>query len=384
MIDWESDGTHVVLNPRLPAGEQTRLERWVAATSLTSHVWLASSGRSGERKLVALSKTALLASAASVNRHLGASSEDVWCKPLPSFHVGGLGIEARASLSGSKVVELENWNPEQFALLCERSQVSLASLVPTQVWDLVNAGLRPSGRMRAIVVGGAAMPFAIYQRARELGWPLLPSYGMTECASQIATASLQSLDAKHDELPPLFLLSHLQARQESDGRLAFAGTSLLTLYLIEREGSVVFEDPKQDGWFTSDDFGSVLTYDGSTVIEVAGRTSDFIKVGGEAVYLSRLDEVLEGIVRASQLPDAALFSHQDERLGSVIHLAVATTDPASARRVRDLFGQSVLPYERPRRLFMVSSIPRSELGKLLRQRLIEELHGSGATEVGQS
>lgn len=385
MIDWESDATHVVLNPRLPAGEQTRLERLVAGTSLASHVWLASSGRSGERKLIALSKTALLASAASVNRHLDASSEDVWCKPLPSFHVGGLGIEARASLSGSRVVELDVWNAEKFVALCERSDVSLASLVPTQVWDLVDARLKPSARMRAIVVGGAAMPSALYQRSRELGWPLLPSYGMTECASQIATASLQSLDAKLDDLPPLFLLSHLRARREPDGRLAFAGTSLLTLYLIERDGSVVFEDPKQDGWFTSDDYGTLLMHEGVTVLDVAGRAGDFIKIGGEAVYLSRLDEVLDGIVRASDLPDAAVFSHPDERLGTVIHLAVATADPASARRVRDLFAQSVLPYERPRRLFMASSIPRSALGKLLRERLVEELQtGSGATEVRQS
>lgn len=374
MIDWKSDGTHVVLNPRIPAAEQARLERIVTEPSAPrSHVWLASSGRSGARRLVALSKPALLASAASVNRHLGASSRDVWCKPLPSFHVGGLGIDARASLSGSRVVELDRWDPKQFLALCERSAATLASLVPTQVWDLASAGLKPSRRMRAIVVGGAAMPAALYKRARALGWPLLPSYGMTECASQIATASLQSLEAKADQLPPLLLLSHLRARREPDGRLSFAGSSLLTLYMTERDGIAVFEDPKHDGWFTGEDHGSLLEHDGSTAIEVAGRASDFIKIGGEAVYLSRLDEILEEVIRAAGLPDAAVISHPDARLSSVIHLAVATSDAGLATRVRDLFSQSVLPYERPRRLFMVETIPRSALGKLLRQAMVEEL-----------
>lgn len=383
MIDWESDRTHLLLNARIPLGERTRLEQIIAnSPAPASHIWLASSGRSSERKLVALSKPALLASAASVNCHLGASSADAWCKPLPSFHVGGLGIEARANLSGSRIVELDSWDPGQFLALCERSDVSLSSLVPTQVWDLVSAGLQPSRRMRAIVVGGAAMPAALYQRARALGWPLLPSYGMTECASQIATASLQSLDATVDQLPPLILLSHLRARRESDGRLSFAGTSLLTLYLAERDGKAVFEDPKQDGWFTSEDYGSLLTHDGSTAIEVAGRASDFIKIGGEAVYLSRLDEILEEVVRASGMPDAAVISHPDERLSSVIHLAVATSDVASAKRVRDLYAQAVLPYERPRRVFMVRSIPRSALGKLLRQNLVEEMRSDlRVTEV---
>jgi len=279
-------------------------------------------------------------------------------------------------------VELDSWDPKQFLALCERSEASLASLVPTQVWDLVEAELQPSPAMRAIVVGGAAMPAALYQRARALGWPMLPSYGMTECASQIATASLQSLDVKADQLPPLLLLSHLRARREPDGRLSFAGSSLLTLYMTERDGKAVFEDPKHDGWFTGEDYGSLLEHDGSTAIEVAGRASDFIKIGGEAVYLSRLDEILEEVVRASGLPDAAVISHADERLSSVIHLAVATSDAGLAKRVRDLFSQSVLPYERPRRLFMVKSIPRSALGKLLRQNLVEELRSdSRVTEV---
>jgi O-succinylbenzoic acid--CoA ligase len=102
VIDWRSDESHLLLNPRMPREERRRLESYVVP--LKAHVWLATSGTSGALKLTALSKKALLASAASVNRHLQSYSKYVWCCVLPTFHVGGLGIYARALLSGARVV----------------------------------------------------------------------------------------------------------------------------------------------------------------------------------------------------------------------------------------------------------------------------------------
>src|SRR5687767_8020692 len=103
MIDWRSDESHVLLNPRMPEEERQHLERLV--TPLPAHVWLSTSGTTGALKLVALSKRALLASAAAVNRRLESTAQDVWCCVLPTFHVGGLGIHARAFLNGARVVE---------------------------------------------------------------------------------------------------------------------------------------------------------------------------------------------------------------------------------------------------------------------------------------
>ncbi|HXI14443.1 MAG TPA: AMP-binding protein [Thermoanaerobaculia bacterium] len=377
MIDWENDKSHVLLNPRMPGEERARIQQIVAETSaLASHIWLASSGRSGEARLVSLSRSAIFASAAAVNRHLRATSSDIWCKPLPSFHVGGIGIYARAKLTASPLFELDQWDATSFVALCGAERVSLSSLVPAQLWDLVNLQLKPPTALRAILVGGAALPVGLYQKARELGWPVLPSYGMTECASQIATATLESLAEESNQLPPLRLLCHLGAREELDGRLSFTGTSLLTLYLKERDGKAVFEDPKKNDWFTSDDRGSVQIIGDATFVHVAGRTDDFVKIGGEAVYLSRLDQILDDVVRSSKFPDAAVYTSPDERLGSVIHLAVHTDDLKIASAVREALSLRVLPYERPRELLLVDSIPRSPLGKLLRQKLVEELPGA--------
>ncbi len=341
-IDWRSDESHVLLNPRMPEEEQQRLRSFVV--DLPSHLWLATSGTTGSLKLVALSKRAVLASAAAVNRHLQARSADVWCCVLPRFHVGGLGIDARAFLTASRVVTA-SWDAQRFA---EMHEVTLASLVPAQVSDLVRANLRPPCAMRAIVVGGGALSRELYDAGRVLGWPLLPSYGMTECASQVATATLRSAE--------LVMLDHLEARAE-DGRLAFRGESLLTGYGTEQG----FVDPKVDGWFVTEDLGTIE----GRKLRVEGRRGDFVKIGGESVDLGRLDTILASFAGSQ----AALLAVPDERLGFVIHLVVAEAQDGEG--LARQYNERVLPFERARRVHRVVEIPRTSLGKLSRRRLME-------------
>lgn len=327
MIDFQSAESHLLLNPRIPSAERARLEKMVP--NLDAHVFVATSGSTGDIKLVALSKRAILASAAAVNERLDVTSRDVWAAVLPPFHVGGLGVYARCQLAGARALPMP-WNPRAFA----ESEATIASLVPAQVRDLVAARLQPSDTLRAILVGGG-----IFNVDRG-EWPTLPSYGMTECCSTIAVNDT--------------LLGHIDARREDDGRLAFRGPSLFTGYATDQG----LADPKIDGWFVSDDFGEV---DGRT-LRVFGRAGDFVKIGGESVDLKRLDRIVHELAG----DDAAIVAVPDERLGHVIHLATLI-EPSFV----DAFNERVHPFERIREVHRVESIPRSPLGKLLRAQLAE-------------
>jgi o-succinylbenzoate---CoA ligase len=343
LIDWTSDESHVLLNPRMPADEQERLRSFVI--DLPGHLWLATSGTTGSLKLTALSKKAILASAAAVNRHLQSDASDVWYCVLPTFHVGGLGIYARAFLSGARVFA-SSWSARDFA---GSEEMTLASLVPANVSDLVQLELRAPRQLRAIVVGGGSLEAGLYAAARALGWPLLPSYGMTETCSQVATATVSS--------PELVLLDHVEARVEAEGRLAFRGASLLTGY--GTEGG--FVDPKIDGWLITEDLGSME----GGVLKVMGRRGDFVKIGGESVDLTRLDAILASIAGTH----AAVVVAPDARLGHVIHLVVDST--LQPDEVAAAFDARVHPFERARGVRRVLEIPRTPMGKLRRSELLE-------------
>ena len=356
VIDFGSDETHLLLNPRLPDADREALERLAAgAPSLRAHVWIATSGTTGALRLVALSKQAILASAAAVNQHLSIVSRDVWLNVLPVFHVGGLGIEARATLSESRVIR-SAWDARQFLRTIAAEHVTLSALVPAQVRDLVLLGERVPPSLRAIVVGGGALSPDLYSSARSLGWPVLPSYGMTETCSQIATAIADD--------PAMRLLPHVSARVGEGQRLAFRTASLLTGYAyFDSRGRAAFSDPKTGGWFVSQDLGSI---DGD-ILRVFGRAGEFVKIGGESVDIARLDAILDS-VRGSI--DAAIVAVESERLGHIIELATTADDVSN---VVNAFNERVLPFERIRAVRRVGEIPRSPLGKLLRARLATEL-----------
>jgi O-succinylbenzoic acid--CoA ligase len=362
---WDGPDTELLINPRLPAGDLDRFRRLVErAGPLPGHIWLATSGSGGRLKPVALSREAVLASAAAVNAHLESSDRDVWLDPLPIFHAGGLGIHARAHLSGARVVTIERWSPSEFCASAVREGATLSALVPAQVFDLLRAGLRAPTSLRAVVVGGGALGSSLYDRARALEWPLLPSYGTTECASQAATADLDSL--LWISLPPLRALPHLTLRTDPAGRIEMRGASLFTGYATE-DGLV---DPKTDGWWRSDDLGSVE----NGVVTVTGRAGgdDVVKVLGESVALTALDQTLEAVMLDLRVVgEAALFAVPDQRAGAALRLACAGLDAPSAERLRAEFNRRVAPYERVTGLVAVGRIPRTALGKVVRRELRE-------------
>jgi O-succinylbenzoic acid--CoA ligase len=266
--------------------------------------------------------------------------------------------------------ELGSWNAKNFAELAEQVKATLVSLVPSQVFDLVAQSLIAPSSLRAIVVGGGALTADLYAAARNLGWPVLPSYGLTECGSQVATASPIEQNKKSGsgfDLPPVFLLPHV--RVESDGilPLKIQSPSLLTGLVNLDEGDGIFVDPKIDGWFETEDFATVQLVAGRPALLLQGRGPDFVKIGGESVSLSQLEAKLESVrIEINYSWDVALVAVDDSRLGSVIRLLAAPAPAAARQQLLDAYAARVLPYERIRKVVEVEQIPRSSLRKLLR------------------
>ncbi|WP_347356130.1 AMP-binding protein [Bdellovibrio sp.] len=380
-LDLYSADNEILLNPRWPEADYQALYKLAKDTqellNLQGHVWIATSGSTAQSvsatKLVALSKKALMASAKSVNSHLQSNEQDVWTQVLPHFHVGGLGIEIRAALSGAKVVSAlkeSRWDVNHFYQTLVKEKCTLSALVPTQVYDLVAQGYQAPSHLRAIVVGGGAFELDLYKKARALGWPVLPSYGMSETASQIATASLESLS--RTEFPAVGLLSHAKARKNEEGYLEVWAESLFSLYAQNTsEGSRHWNPKKEDGWFTTEDRGEVI----EGALKIEGRSKDYIKIGGEGTNVARLRSVLESCALHLN-PDwpvkITLLDMPSDRLGAEVH-AISLLSEADTQKVLQLYSEKVLPFEKARKIYYMSEIPRSDLGKILWAELRRKL-----------
>ncbi|PIS10542.1 MAG: o-succinylbenzoate--CoA ligase [Bdellovibrio sp. CG10_big_fil_rev_8_21_14_0_10_47_8] len=376
-VNWDSTESHVLLNPRWPAVDREALNALALENSLPAHVWIPSSGSSTDQfqsvKLIALSKAALLASAEAVNHHVEATKKDIWALALPYFHVGGLGLEARAALSGNDVIDCLDdgrWSADFFYEAVKEKKLTLSALVPTQVYDLVQLGKKAPASLRAIIVGGGALSENLYESAVKLGWNLLPSYGMTECCSQVATARLSSIGKQEH---PLVCLPHLQVKVDGDAFLMIKGSSLLTGYAQWADGKAIWTDPKKDGWFRTADRAEIH----DNCVTPLGRSSDYVKISGEGVNLLHLQQLLESVAQKlapEMWEDFALIALEDERTQN--QLVLLTTGRVEARLIQTVihdFNQKVAPYEKLKRQHFVDEISRSPLGKLLREKLKKKI-----------
>lgn len=367
-IDWKTEESHVLLNPRFSSPKKGGIAKLQAIfTQFPGHIWVTTSGTTqnlnNALRFVGLSKTAFAFSAESVNRFLESSSSDRWLCCLPEFHVGGLGIMARASHSGAKVVCMQQWNAVEFARMMDQEKCTLTSLVPAQVFDLVKLQIQAPKHVRTVLVGAGALNAELQGMARRLGWPVISSYGMTECASTIAIQANPST-------PSLVLLEHIQAKIDNKGVICLKSPSLFSVKAEVTEKEVLIEDTKSEGWYNTGDHGEMSGRE----LRLCGRGEDFIKIGGESVLFSKLEACLDEVKTKMLFKgDCALVKVPDERLGSVIHLAVAESGLPATNDLREAFNANVLPFEKIREVHQLESIPRSALKKVLKAELLQKL-----------
>lgn len=376
---WDESRNTALLNPRM-AGAPTRehaLERGADAADLRGHVIVATSGSTGAPKFACLSRRALLDSAVAVNGHLQATAADRWLCALPLFHVGGLGIWARAHVLGSRVTPLTGrWNPRHFCARLAASRASLTALVPTQVHDLVAHGCACPPGVRAVLVGGGALSPELGASARALGWPLLETFGMTEAGSQVATRELEAANPNNvaTPVPGLPVLPVWEVRLGAAAALEIRGTPLFSGYLVRRHARqcFAFECPvTRDGWFRTSDRVHLQPSAASLRLTPLQRSDSLVKILGENVDVGAIQAAIDP--GCTQIVIVAI---PDARAGARLVAAIdgaATADPQIVNSILRKYNATADPPERINAFTILARIPRNPLGKIPRQKLVEVL-----------
>jgi len=342
---WLSEDAHCLVGRGLPSAPSP-----LPADLPAGAILFGSSGSSGMEKWIVHTRTSLLASARAVNDHLEANSTDRFGLLLPHFHVGGFGILARAYAARASCLSLDTpWDPHRtHQFLCEQ-EISLTSLVPTQVYDLVQAHLHAPPTLRAIIVGGGRLEPTLGQAARDLGWPVLQSYGMSEAASQIATAPLSQLVQPYDP-DALALLPIWHPSLTQGGQLSISGPALCSAILSDALRPVSPPFQTQDRVSISD---NILTF--------LARQDRTVKVKGELVNLDALEHSLSTALGETLL----IVSRPHQRDGQ--ELFFFSTAPLSAQTLAPLLP----PYLSQPRCVTIEHFPTSALGKIDRRALIQ-------------
>jgi O-succinylbenzoic acid--CoA ligase len=239
------------------------------------------------------------------------------------------------------VVVHERFDVDRFAA---EPDVTLVSLVPTQLTKLLDAGV-DLGRFRVILLGGAAATPHLLRRAAAAGAPVVTTYGMSETAGGCV----------YDGRP----LTGVDVALDPDGRIRMRGPMLMSGYRGEPELTAA---TLVDGWLVTPDAGYWDTgyRDGDRLV-VSGRLDDVIVSGGENVSAAAVAGCL---VEHPSISDAVVVGVPDEQWGQRVVAVVATVGAAPALPelqswVRDRQPEAAVP----RALVVVDDIPRLSSGK---------------------
>jgi len=337
----------------LPAARRRGAD-WPALDAPHSVVF--TSGSSGAPRPVTLTAGNHLWSALAAATVLGVHDDDRWLACLPLHHVGGLSILMRSLVLGIPVELHERFDPARVNTAVDAG-ATLVSLVAAMLQRVLAArGARPfPPHLRAVLLGGGPAPRALLEECGRRGVPVAPTYGMTECASQIATRAPGDADGTGgDGVWPLPGVS-----------LRLAGTAAAgDVGEIQVRGPIVSRGAVgRDGWLRTRDLGA---FDAAGRLVILGRADDVIISGGENVHPREVERALES---HPWVAEACAFGLPDAQWGEVVaaQVRVAHGRELDLEALRQHARAALAGFKLPRRLEVVADFPRSAAGKILRR-----------------
>ena len=338
---------------------------------------LLTSGSTGAATAFGFTRAALAASAAAVADRLRLTPDDRWALTLSLGHIGGLCLVVRAVMTGASVRLWPVFDPDALASAVVRQQVTHLAVVPVMLRRLLaRLGGRPRPpTLRCVLVGGAAASHGLLDDAWVAGLPIATTWGMTETASQVATAP-PDLARRHPGTAGR-PLPGIEVRATSAGALQVRGPTLASIAVPGPGASPRALPRDPGGWFTTRDLGRV---DSGGLIWIEGRADAIIVSGGLNVSPGEVERVIEALPGVN---DAVVFGVPDEEWGEVV-AAVVEADPGvvTADDVDRYCRERLARGRCPSRIVVVDALSRTWTGKVMRAR-VQEHHGPelGARET---
>jgi O-succinylbenzoic acid--CoA ligase len=296
---------------------------------------------------------------------------------MPLYHVGGLAIVLRCCLYGTTVVLQPGFESAAVAQALETQAVTLLSLVPTMLHRLLASHPESltASRLRCLLLGGAATPPALLAQCLEMKLPGAPSSGLTEAASQVATAfpaevrqnpqggvgkplmftTVRIVDEGGQPCPPGKI-----------GEILVSGPTVMAGYYNQPEAT---HKRLRNNEFQTGDMGYL---DDEGNLFVVQRRTDLILSGGENVYPVEVEQVLK---QHPAVEDTCVVGFEDAEWGQRVAAAIILKPGFSPteEEILTFSRQRLAGYKQPRLIRFVAALPQTASGKIIREKVKELL-----------
>ena len=357
---------------RLERGVEVDPDRDVAVLCPTG-------GTTASPKAVMLTHRNLLANAMQLRHwYEGPDAEESMLGVLPLFHSYGLTVSVLACWAKACAVHLyPRFEPKAVLGVIERQRPVLVPAVPAMLAAL-NGLLRKRPHdlsfIRTVISGAAPLDAKVRGEFESFGaHEVVEGYGLTE-ASPVTHANLRGggnkpgtigkplVDTEAKIVDPVAGLEELPVG--SVGELVVRGPQVMKGYF---NNPLASEAVLRDGWLYT---GDMAHRDSDNYFTIVDRKKDIIKTSGFLVFPAEVEEVLANFAGVAE---AAVVGEPDAEKGELVK-ALVVPRPGARIDLAALEEHCKLhlgKHKRPRRVEVVSELPKNFLGKVLRRRLRE-------------
>lgn len=304
------------------------------------------SGSTGLPKAAIHSMLAHLDSANGVLQAMDYQQNDCWLLSLPLFHVSGQGILWRWLLRGGGLAI------KSTALAQALQGITHASLVPTQLWRLLNQTEHLELSLKQVLLGGAMIPTSLTDLATGKGIDCWSGYGMTEMAS---TVCAKRADGKKGVGQPLMgknlriVDDEIQIQSQSQAIGYWFDGEIKPLNTIE-------------GWFKTNDKGAYIDHE----YQILGRLDNLFISGGECVQPEDIEAVINTHPAVSQ---SFIIPIDDIEFGQRAVAVIETIDGIELDNIACWLRNKLTPYQYPVNFYLLMDELKSSSIKVSRQHV---------------
>jgi acyl-CoA synthetase (AMP-forming)/AMP-acid ligase II len=337
------------------------------------------SGTTGLPKGVMLTHRNLLFVAAVSAKIRSLSPQDRLYGILPMSHAVGLSIVLLGSLlSGATLYLASRFDPVAALAALEKEHLTIVLGAPS-MFSLFADYAKMKGlkslkfpQLRIISSSGAPLQPALKTQVESLfGTVLHNGYGVTECSPNISQAVLGEYrnDTSVGKVLPGVEVQLVGSDQRpvSDGEVGelwVRGPNVMKGYY--RAPDETAAAIHTDGWFNTRDLARLE----NGYLFIVGRTKELIIRFGENVYPAEVEAVLNAhpaVVRSAVIGRTVEGTQGGEEVIAYVQLAPSST--ISESDLAQHAAQHLAPYKRPSQFLLVSSMPLTPTGKVVKGEL---------------
>jgi long-chain acyl-CoA synthetase len=368
-----------------PLDEKTEPEPIDADLSSNVAALIYTSGTTGLPKGVMLTHRNLLFVAGISARIRSLTPADRLLGVLPMSHAVGLSVVLLGSLlSGATLYLAPRFDPVATLKTLEKDRLTVVLGAPSMFALLLEyceikalTSLRfPS--LRIISSSGAPLQSAIKARTESLfGMVLHNGYGVTECSPTIAQTRVETprTDISVGRVFPgaqvkLVGLDRQPVDDGETGELWVHGPGVMKGYY--RAPDQTAEAIDAGGWFNTRDLARFE--DGNLFI--VGRTKELIVRFGFNVYPAEVETVLNShpsVIRSAVIGRPAKAEGGEE---VVAFIQLSPNLPVTIEELTAFAARHLAPYKRPSEIFLLSEMPVTPTGKVVKADLVKIVAGS--------